>query len=163
MDKRKKVLDILKELKIDYEIVEHSAVKTMEEMNELGLNMNNKVLKNLFLYDETKKRFFLITTYGDKIINLKKLKEKISCKPLSFASEDRLKQILKLEKGEVSPFGVLNDDDNKVEVIFDEVIKSFEKVGVHPNDNTATVFLNPIDLEEIIKKSCNKFMYINLD
>lgn len=163
MEKRKRVLDVLDNLKINYELVEHSAVKTMDEMKDLGMDINNEVLKNLFLYDEPKKRFFLISTSGNRTINIKELRNRISSRPLSFASEERLKLMLGLEKGEVSPFGILNDIDDKVEVIFDESIKSFERVGVHPNDNTATVFLKPIDLEMVIKNNCNKFMYVNLD
>lgn len=162
MEKRKKVLDTLNDLKIDYEIIEHQAVKTMEEMHELGMEHVNAVLKNLFLYDDRKKRFFIVSTLGDKSINLKELKDKISSRPLSFASEERLKNMLGLEKGEVSPLGILNDSEGKVEVVFDEKIKTFNKVGIHPNDNTATIFLSPIYLEKLIKSKTNKFTYIDI-
>ena len=160
-NKREKVLDALNDLEIKYEIVEHQAVKTMEEMNEaLGVANPNEIIKNLFLYDDKKKRFFLISVAGGQSVNLKELRSKLSCRPLSFASEERLNLMLGLDRGEVSPLGILNDTDGKVEVVFDEEIKSFEKVGIHPNDNTATLFLAPADLEKIVKSKSNNFTYI---
>ncbi len=31
------------------------------------------------------------------------------------------------------------------------------QIGVHPNDNTATVWISPRDLEALIRKKGNKF------
>lgn len=162
-DKRKRALDTLNNLKIDYEIIEHPVVKTMEEMASLELDESDEIIKNLFLCEDKKKRFFLVSISGDKKINLKELKEKLSCRPLSFVSEEELKNILGLEKGEVTPLGIINDSEKKVEVVFDEKIKSFKRVGVHPNDNTATVFLAPSDLDKVIKAQGNNFTYINFE
>ena len=160
-NKREKVLDVLDDLNINYELIENPAVKTMEEMQQvLPVDNPQEIIKNLFLYDDKKKRFFLVSTSGDQSINLKELRDKLACRPLSFASEERLKLMLGLDRGEVSPFGILNDQDGKVEVVFDEKIKSFTKIGIHPNDNTATIFLAPADLEKIVKTRRNSLTYI---
>ena len=69
---------------------------------------------------------------------------------------------LGLNTGAVSPFGVINDTDCTVEVVFDKDILAYERIGVHPNDNTATVWIRPQDLELIIKNHGNVVTYIDL-
>lgn len=162
-EQRKLVLDILNNLKIDYDILEHPNVFTMEEMNSLDLDPKNEIVKNLFLCDDKKKRFILLVLSKGKIINLKNLKDILNSRPLSFANEERLNHYLGLNKGSVTPFGILNDKECIVEVIFDEDIKSFKRMGVHPNDNSATVFLEPKNLVKIIKDHGNKISYLNLN
>ena len=158
--KRKKVLDKLDELKIEYELVEHPAVKTMEEMAALGIDNPDEVVKNLFLCDDKKSRYFLVSVPGDKTINLKDLRDKLSSRPLSFASESRLNIVLGLDRGEVTPLGILNDDEKRVEVIFDKEIRNYKRIGIHPNDNTATIFLSLADLERVIKEHGNSITYM---
>jgi len=120
------------------------------------------VVKNLFVRDDKKTRYFLIVLPKSKKANLKEIRNKLSSRRLSFASEEDLKKYMGLNKGSVSPFGILNDTDCRVEVVMDESILSFKRVGVHPNDNTATVWISPKDLESIIKDHGNSIRYINI-
>ncbi|MBO5149761.1 MAG: prolyl-tRNA synthetase associated domain-containing protein, partial [Anaerotignum sp.] len=50
----------LEEKNIPFEWVEHKAVFTIEEMEELGLESMDEIAKNLFLRDQKGKRHFLI-------------------------------------------------------------------------------------------------------
>ena len=161
-EKRKIVFDTLDNLKIKYEVIEHKPINTIEELDALNIDPNKEVVKNLFLCDDKKRRFFLISMSKEKTVNLKELRVMLDSRPLSFVSEDRLKSMLKLQKGEVTPFGILNDAEKKVEVIFDEDIESFNRVGVHPNDNTAMVWISPNDLKDVIEKHGNSFSYMDL-
>ena len=104
----------------------------------------------------------LIVLRKDKQVNLKKIRTELNCKPLSFASEEDLEKYLGLSKGAVSPFGILNDTECRVEVVFDKDILLYEHIGVHPNDNTATVWISPRDLEFIIKNHGNSIRYLSL-
>ena len=45
--------------------------------------------------------------------------------------------------GAVSPLGILNDETHSVTVVLDREILQWDAVGVHPNDNTATVWFSP--------------------
>ena len=64
--------------------------------------------------------------------------------------------ILKLIPGAVTPLGILNDDDRKVTFYIDKDFKNEPNlIGVHPNDNTATIWLKTDDLINIIKKHGN--------
>ncbi|MPL97775.1 Prolyl-tRNA editing protein ProX [bioreactor metagenome] len=162
MELRQKVFDCLDRLDITYELVEHPAVYTIEEMDALNIDDKNEVVKNLFVRDEKKKRYFLIVLQKDKRANLKELRKQLCCKPLSFASEADLGSYLGLTKGAVTPLGVLNDETLSVEVVIDRDILKFDRMGVHPNDNTATVWLRPRDLVTIIQKHGNGITYIEL-
>lgn len=159
---RQAVLDHLEHMNINYDIIEHPAVYTIEEMDNLCIDSNKQVVKNLFLRDDKKKRYFIIAVQKDKQVNLKALRMRLNSRPLSFASESSLYEILGLNKGAVTPFGILNDTDCKVEVVLDNDIQDFHRIGIHPNDNTATVWIKPKDLEVIIKKHGNAFSYVEI-
>ena len=162
MSKRRIVFDALNDLNIPYEIAEHPAVLTIEDIDALGLDPNGEVAKNLFLCDDKKQRFFLVTVRKTKTVNLQNLREVLGSRRLSFVSEERLGRMMGLDKGEVTPFGILNDTTGIIEVFLDKDFKNFKRIGVHPNDNTATVWLEPADLERVIKKSGADFSYIAL-
>ncbi|MHB8065264.1 MAG: prolyl-tRNA synthetase associated domain-containing protein [Ruminiclostridium sp.] len=159
---RQKVFDAMESMNIPYEVIEHPAVYTIEEMDKLNIDSKNEVVKNLFIRDDKKKRYFLIVLQKNKRVDLKEIKGELNCRPLSFASEESLSKYMGLNKGSVTPFGVLNDNACKVEVIFDKDILLFERIGVHPNDNTATVWIRPQDLELIIRNHGNDISYIEL-
>lgn len=159
---RKKVINHIEGMNIQYDMIEHEAVNTIDEMDELNIDINNEIVKNLFVRDDKKKRYFLIVLKKNKQVNLKEIRNELNCRPLSFASEEDLKKHMELSKGSVTPFGVLNDTDCRVEVVLDKDILSFKRIGVHPNDNTATIWISPKDLEIIIKNHGNSIIYLNI-
>ena len=161
-DVRQKVFAALENMHIDYEVIEHPAVYTIEEMDQLNISHKESIVKNLFVRDDKKRNYFLIVLQKEKHVDLKKIKEELNCRPLSFASEEDLGKYLGLNKGSVTPFGVLNDSACKVTVVLDHDILSFEQIGVHPNENTATVLLKPQNLEAIIKKQGNEILHIKI-
>ena len=61
-------------------------------------------------------------------------------------------KVLGLAAGSVTPLGVLNDEERKVTVFLDrDFFDEPEMIGVHPNDNTATVWLKTEDLVRLIE------------
>lgn len=152
---KREIKAFLEEKGIPFEWVEHKAVYTIEEMQELGLEDMEDIAKNLFLRDQKGKRHFLIVIRADKQANLKKLGERLGIGKLSFASEERLEKYMKLKKGAVTPLGVLNDENCAVEVFLDEDFLKMKKIGVHPNENTASVYLATEDLLRIIREHGN--------
>ncbi len=124
----------------------------MGEMAEVELPYPDSDAKNLFVRDDKKKNFYLITVKGDKRVDLKEFRRQSSTRALSFASKDDLESILKLIPGAVTPFGLLNDDEKKVKFYIDRGFLSGDGIiGVHPNDNTATVWLRAEDMIKIIE------------
>ena len=148
---KEEVKVFLKEKGIPFHWVEHKAVYTIEEMEELGLEKMEETAKNLFLRDQKGKCHFR----ADKQVNLKELGEKLGGVRLSFASEERLEKYLGLKKGAVTPLGILNDTACAVKVFLDKDFLGKEEIGVHPNDNTASVYLKTADLMQMIKEHGN--------
>lgn len=148
---KEQVLSLLEEKGVPYRLIEHPAAHTIEEMDTLGVENAQQIAKNLFLRDDKKRDYYLICLQKDKTADLKALRQTLGCRPLSFASETDLQQYLALPKGSVTPFGALNDTTHKVRLRFDRALAGFAAVGVHPNDNTATVFLKFADLMGLLQ------------
>ncbi len=161
-DGKQKVLNYLNEHKISYEWIDHEPVYTMEEMDAFGITEQGNICKNLFLRDAKGKRHFLIVMEKDKRADLKGFRSRLGTTALSFGSERRLKKYLGVEKGAVSPFGILNDANAEVEMVFDRDFINEKRFGCHPNDNTATVILAFNDLKKIIEQHGNKISFISI-
>ena len=73
-----------------------------------------------------------------------------------------LKKYLNLERGSVTPFGLLNDAGHVVEVFIDKGLEGAPAVGFHPNENTATVFLPMAEVIRIIQEHGNPIKFIDL-
>ena len=113
--------------------------------------------------DNKKRNYYLITVKWDKQVDLKEFRQKNGTRPLSFASESDLMKIMGLISGAVTPFGILNDTECKVQFFIDEEFFNQSKIiGVHPNDNTATVWLKAEELVSIIKEHGNKVSIVKI-
>ena len=139
---------------VAYEITDHPAVFNMKEMSAVTLPYPEADAKNLFVRDDKKRDYYLITVQGDKRVDLKEFRKAHGLRPLSFASADDLMALMGLIPGAVTPLGLLNDEERKVTLFLD---KAFEGglIGVHPNDNTATVWMKAADLTRIIREHGN--------
>ncbi|MBM6830273.1 prolyl-tRNA synthetase associated domain-containing protein [Anaerotignum lactatifermentans] len=153
---KKEIYELLNDAQIPYESMGHEAVYTMEEMDRLGITKKGTVCKNLFLRDVKGKKHYLVCVPEERKIELKTLHEKIGSTKLSFASAERLEKYLDVQQGCVSPLGVLNDDVRNVTVIFDSVLLGETQVGVHPNDNTATIWISFENLYRLIREHGNE-------
>ncbi len=134
-----------------YEYIEHEAAFTIEELDAMDLDPNGEIAKNLFLRNDSGKQHYLIVLRKDKTADMHDIRAKLGSSRLSFASEERLERYFGVKKGSVSPLGALNDAGYHVKIYFDEDLLSRERIGVHPNDNTATVFLPPQRLVELLR------------
>ena len=72
--------------------------------------------------------------------------------------------IMKLMPGSVTPLGLLNDNERKVQFYIDkEFMEDSCLIGVHPNDNTATVWLKTDDLIAVIEGHGNQVYVIDIE
>lgn len=160
---KQEIYRLLSEKGVWHEITEHKAVYNMDEVADIDLPYPEAECKNLFVRDKKKREYYLISVKGDKRVNLKKFREKYNTKPLGFASEDDLMNILGLIPGAVTPLGLLNDTDGKVILYLDQdFFKGEHLIGVHPNDNTATVWMKTDDLTDIIRTHGNNVVITDL-
>ena len=112
----------------------------------------------IYLFATIKRNYYLITMKGNKRVDLKAFRRQRGLRALSFASAEELFDIMKLIPGAVTPLGILNDAEHRVQVFMDVEFVG-NKIGVHPNDNTATVWMQADDLMKIIQKHGNTVEY----
>lgn len=130
MDKQQ-IYDYLKEKNIWCEIVEHEAVYSMKELSDVCVPYPENEAKNLFICDDKKKNYYLITVKGDKRVNLKEFRQNNNTRSLSFASEKDLMNIMNLKPGSVTPLGLLNDKELLVNFYVDKAF--FERFSYYRN------------------------------
>lgn len=94
-------------------------------------------------------RYFLLTAHAR--VDLKAFSRQQGLRSLSFASADELREILRLETGAVTPLALLNAPD--VTLYLDEALLG-RRIAVHPNTNTATVWLQTADLVNLLRTQC---------
>lgn len=161
-DTKQKVYDTLDEMGIGYRSYDHPPVFTVEEAEEYWADIEGVHVKNLFLRDKKGKRHILVVLRHEKGLDIKELEKKIGADRLSFASESRLETYLGLSKGSVSAFGLINDTERAVEVVIDSDILREERIGFHPNINTATLTISVEDFQKFLKAQGNKVEYVDL-
>ena len=145
---------------VDYEVIEHPAMFNMEEVEKLNLPHPEADAKNLFVRDDKKLHYYMITVQGDKRVDLKQFRKQHGLRNLSFASADDLMEILGLIPGAVTPLGLLNDQERKVELYLDAAFD--ELISIHPNDNTASVWMKTKDLIRIITEHGNRVWVVEI-
>ena len=139
------------------------AVYNMEELSTIDLPYLQQVAKNLFVRDDKRRRYYFIVVKGEKRIDLKQFRLKNQLRPLSFASVDDLQKILGLEPGSVTPLGIFNDKNHQVHCFLDQdFLDEPAIIGVHPYDNTTTLWLNTQDFIQIIQKLNNPIDIIEM-
>ena len=158
---KQEIYDYLTQKKIWHEITEHGAVFNMEDLSHIELPYPDADAKNLFVRDDKKRNYYLITVTSDKRVDLKEFKNKYGTAKLSFASADDLMTCLGLIPGAVTPLGLLNDGQCKVKFFLDSTFLE-GLIGVHPNDNTATVWLKTADLVTILAESGHEVQIIDI-
>ena len=140
----------LEELGIATKSWEHDPVFTVEEAKALRGEIPGGHCKNLFLKDK-KGQLWLVVTLEEAQVDLKSLPAKIGAARLSFGKPDLLLEALGIEPGSVTPFAVINDDTQRVNVILDEKMMAEEVVNFHPLKNNATTTIKSQDLLSFIK------------
>lgn len=153
------VLDLLNNLDIIYDKVDHKAVFTSDEAQFIKNSIDGVGVKNLFLKDN-KDRFYVMIMPDDKRADLKKVRKFLGVSNLSFGSEDKLMDILGLVKGSVTPLGIINDKDNKVVILIDKDLVGV-RLLVHPNVNTSTISLEYNDFIKFVDYLNHKYVVLN--
>ena len=157
----KNILELLDNKKIEYEIINHKKVYTIEEIKDINLDKKGLIPKNIFLRNGNGKIHYLVTCHPNKKVDIKKLAKDLNSTHLSFASPERLKKYLNVEKGSVSPLGFIYDKNSEVIFVFDKELIN-KTIGVHPNRNDYTVFLKFKTLVKLIEEHSNKIVYLDI-
>ena len=143
-----KVYDFLDSLGIEYERTDHERAETMEACVEIDKTLGAVMCKNLFLCNRQKTQFYLLMMPGDKPFRTKTFSKVMGISRLSFASESFMEEFLDIKPGSVSVMGLMNDKDNRVQLVIDKCVVDDVFFGCHPCVNTSSMKLKTADLLE---------------
>ena len=145
---------LLEERGIAYDVYEHEAVFDVAAARALDIPHDDGTVacKNLFLRDDKKRAYFLVTAPDDMRVDLRVLQGRLGSRRLSFASAADLASMLGLIPGAVTPFGLLNDSKHMVTFVLDESLAT-GRIDAHPMVNTATVQLASRDLVALLREA----------
>jgi Ala-tRNA(Pro) deacylase len=130
-------------LGIGHETHRHPPVFTVEEAKALRGTLPGAHVKNLFLRDK-KKRIWLVTALEEREIDLKALKRRLGAQgSLSFGTAELLYEVLGVQPGSVTPFGILNDRNGRASVVLDKGALEQGPVNAHPLRNDMTTAVSP--------------------
>jgi Ala-tRNA(Pro) deacylase len=123
----------------------HPPVFTVDQSRALRGALPGAHCKNLLLKDK-KGRLWLAVTHEDRPLNLRALENTIGSARLSFARPEVLLEVLGVEPGSVTPFGIVNDRDRRVTVVLDQRLLEPDILNFHPLINDASTQISPRDM-----------------
>lgn len=147
LTKEMRTYDLLDKLGIVYERVDHESAETMEACTAIDEVLAPAVIcKNLFLCNSQKTKFYLLMIREDKKFKTKEISHQINSSRLSFAPAEYMEQFLDITPGSVSVLGLMNDKENRVQLLVDEDVIRSEMFGCHPCINTSSLRLATADV-----------------
>jgi Ala-tRNA(Pro) deacylase len=149
---REKLFDHLVTLGIKTRTKDHPPIMTVDDGHEFWGDVAGVHCKNLFFKD-AKGAYWLVVAPIDRTIDVKGLPSRMGSKRLSFARAERLREVLGVEPGSVTPFALINDEEQRANVVLDKWMMAQETLNFHPLENTATTSICAADLLKFIE-SC---------
>ena len=87
---------------------------------------------------------------GEKHFKTSVLSKEIGSSRLSFADGEYMEQFLDITPGSLSVLGLMNDQENRVQLLIDEDVLKGEFFGCHPCINTSSLRIRTEDLVQKI-------------
>ena len=163
LEKEIRVYDLLDRLGLRYQRIDHEAAMTMEACAAIDEILRVTICKNLLLCNRQGTDFYLLMTPGDKVFKTSELSKKIGTSRLSFAEAEAMEALLDITPGSLSVLGLMNDKENRVQLLIDKDVLTGDYIGVHPCVNTASLKLRTSDLvEKIIPAMGHEPTYVEL-
>jgi Ala-tRNA(Pro) deacylase len=138
-------------LGIEHSTIKHPPLFTVEQSRALRGQIPGGHTKNLFLRDK-KYELYLVVAEEDADIDLKSLHRLLGASGrFSFGSADLLREVLGVEPGAVTPFGAVNDAQDRVTVVLDAALMAHDSLNFHPLVNTMTTSIKRDDLVKFLR------------
>lgn len=138
--------DLLDRLGIAYDRVDHDYADTIEDCHTVEKILGNPICKNLFLCNRQKTQYYMLMLEGDKVFKTKDLSKQLGVSRLSFAGGEDMEALLGVHPGSVTVLGLMNDKENKVQLVIDKPIYEAARISCHPCISTSTLTVTREDL-----------------
>ena len=157
------VYDLLDELGITYDRIDHEAIFTIEGCNNIDGVLGIHLCKNIFLCNSQKTKFYLLLMPGEKRFVTKDFCKQIVSPRLSFAPAEFMEEYLDITPGSVSVMGLMNDKEHHVQLVIDQDVLKEEHIGFHPCINTSSMRIAMKDLlEKFLPAVGHEYMTVDL-
>ena len=140
-DVEARVYERLRELEIPFEAAAHEAVHTIEDCAVAERLLGARMPKNLFLTPRNQSAFYLLIVRGEAEFRTADISRQIGSSRLSFASAEKLMELMRTLPGAISPMGLLFDAEHKIRLLVDSALKEEPALVFHPCVNTASLRL----------------------
>lgn len=161
LEKEIRTYDFLDSLGIEYERVDHDAVYTIAQCETSSEELGAMICKNLFLCNRQETDFYLLMIPDYKKFKTSDISKQLGVSRLSFANEKYMEEFLDITPGSVSVLGLMNDKDNRVQLVIDRDLLKEEYVGCHPCINTSSLRIKTSDLiDKIIPAMHHEPIYV---
>ena len=158
----KRVFEFLDAHEIKYEAYTHPASPTIEIAKQYWRDDGSVHCKNLFFRNHKGNRHYLVCFDCDQDMAIHDLEKRLHQGKLSFASPQRMERYLGLEPGSVSPFGLINDEENHTHLFLDKNLESAESLSFHPNDSRGTVVISKAEFLRYLEAVGNSWEFVEL-
>ena len=149
IEKERLTYEALQKLGIDFYRADHEAAATIEDCKAVEEVLGAEICKNLLLCNRQETDFYLLLMPGNKPFKTKDISKQINSARLSFASAEKMLELVNITPGSLSVTGLIFDKENKVRLIIDRDLLGEEYLCCHPCINTSTL---KIKLDDIIEK-----------
>lgn len=150
LEKEIKCYDLLDRLGIPYQRLDHWPADSMEVCAEIDKSLNAVICKNLFLSNRQETDFYLLLIPGNKPFKTKYLSAQLGVSRLSFGKGEYMERFLDNTPGSASVLGLMNDRDNRVQLLIDRDVFQHEFFGCHPCINTSSLRLRLSDVTQTL-------------
>jgi Ala-tRNA(Pro) deacylase len=160
--RRERVFDFLDSHGIEYTVYEHPEAPTIEIARQYWRQDGSKHCKNLFFRNHKGNRHYLVVFDSEQTMAIHDLEQRLHQGKLSFASEQRMEKWLGLRPGSVSPFGLVNDEENHVHLFLDDCLQHAETLSFHPNDCRGTVVIDNAAFMKYLSVVGNTYEFMDM-
>lgn len=148
IDKEERCYDLLASLGIGYQRADHEAAATIEACHDVEKLLGCEICKNLLLTNRQQTELYLLLMPGEKPFKTKILSKQIGTARLSFGTPEQMLAVLDITPGSVSVLGLMNDRENRVNLLIDNDLLQAEYFACHPCINTSTLKFSTKELAE---------------
>lgn len=148
LEKEIKCYDLLDTLGIAYWRLDHALAQTMEVCAEIDKSLDALICKNLFLSNRQNTAFYLLMLPANKPFKTKSLSAQLGVSRLSFGRPEDMERLLDNTPGSATILGLMNDTQNRVQLVMDTEVLRQPYLGCHPCINTSSLRIDMRDVKE---------------
>lgn len=154
----------LEENGVSYVRAEHDEAATIELCEDVEKVIDAKICKNLLLCNRQQTKFYMLLIPGDMPFKTKYLSAQINSSRLSFASGEKMEELLNVSPGSLTVLSLMFDKEETVELLIEKNVFNDEFFACHPCVNTATVKFLTSDLKDkVLPALGRKYTVVDLE